>query len=619
MPIQVPSTATGRTPYGGTGAEILTRVDAEGDLVPYPSAMTVWDSPTGGVQLTDLQDATGAPISAVTQPASLEPIRFFGPPDYRGALWVETSSVVDDVTTVTRWQINPSDLANRVGGGSWDLIADKPAVIGAGSTAEAARSVIGAQSSAWVPTKAQIGLAAVDNTPDNLKPVSGPQASAITQAANNAETTARNRQTHTGTQLSSTISDFEARVRAIYADITGTPGGGGTEEPPPAATGVPTEVSASGSTVQPYTINVTWEAPTDTGGKTVSGYHVRRDNPVWQTGTALAATARSMLLSNFPAGQTYKCGVQTVFTDGTTSPFVDATPVTFSGTTTPTPTDPPPVVTDPGGTTSSAPMAYPAHGIVAYHMCWTNSGSPPLANTPANINVLRLAFIQGNPPTMVGPASEGSMANFGARLKELRARGVRIALSIGGQHGTADISNRSGVVNSVMNFSNTICPVDGLDWDLEGPAMGAEDVRQICRSLRTQRGANFHFSMAPSGGNPVQTYLNAAVLLHADGNSPYFGQQFYDSQVSESDMLGRIAEYVGRGLPVSRYELGMMHYIQGRSMWGSTHYWDLATCVSRLNAAKARYPSFGGAYYWEASRPNYGAWASTIGNIIKSW
>lgn len=615
MPIQVPGSSSGRTPYGGTPADIVTTLDAEGDLVPYQASMSAWDSPEGGVQLTDLQDMTGAPIASVTQPAALDPIRFFGPPDYTGPIWVQTTITLNGVPRNIRWQINPSDLATRSGGGvTWTTIAGKPAVVAAGGTAEEARAAIGALSSSYSPTKASVGLGNVDNTSDATKPVSSAQQAAITNAVNAAVEQARDRSTHRGIQSASTIGNFEDEVRRIYALITGTPG-----TPPPASTGAPLDVSASGSTTSPYAITIEWEAPTDTGGKTVAGYDVFRDNPDWNRGTPLAASDRSFTFSNFNTGTAYKVAVQTVFTDGTKSPWAYAPNTITFASTTPTPTDPPPIVTDPGGTTSSAPMPYPAHAVAAYHMCWTNSGSPRLAATPANINVLRLAFVQGNPPVITGPASEGDMATFGAELKKLRARGVRIMLSIGGQHGTANISNRSGVVQSVINFSNTVCPVDGFDWDLEGPAMGAEDVRQICRSLKQQRGANFSFSMAPSGGDPVQTYLNAAVLMNQDGNAPYFGQQFYDSAVSEGDMMGRLAEYVGRGLPISRYELGMMHYISGRSLHPPTHYWDLATCVSRLNAAKARYPTFGGAYYWEASRPNYGAWASTIGNIIKTW
>ena len=617
MPIQVPESATGRTRYGGTGADVLTTLDAEGDLVPYRTSMSAWDSPEGGSQITNLQDASGAAISAITQPSSLDPIVFYGPPNYNGPIWVQTVTTVGGVTHTTRWQIDPADLATRSGGGvRWGEIPGQPTVVASGDNADTARSSIGAQSSAWVPTKAQLGLGNVSNLAPNDLPVSAATQAAITNAVNAAMDQARNRQNHTNLQSSTTISDFDARVRAIVADATGTP----TEPPSSTDTGAPTGVSASGSTATPYTITIEWDPPTATGGKTISGYDVFRDNPDWNRGTPLAATERSYTFTNFNAGTDYRVAVQTVFSDGTKSPWVYApNAVRFaSGPVTP-PTEPPPVVTDPGGTTSSAPMPYPAHGIVAYHMMWSNSGSPRLSATPANINVLRLAFVQGNPPTITGPASEGDMATLSTELKKLRARGVRIALSIGGASGAADISNRAGVVNSVINFSNNVCPVDGFDWDLEGPAMGAEDVRQICRSLKQQRGANFHFSMAPSGGNPVQTYLAAAVLMNQDGNAPYFGQQFYDSAVDEGAMLGRLAEYVGRGLPISRYEIGMMHYIAGRSLHPSTHYWDLATCVSRLNAAKSRYPTLGGAYYWEAGRPNYGAWASTIGNIIKSW
>lgn len=65
-------------------------------------------------------------------------------------------------------------------------------------------------------TKDQVGLSNVDNTSDVNKPVSTAQAT--------ANTSAKARTNHTGTQVASTISDFSAAVEANKPlDFTGTP------------------------------------------------------------------------------------------------------------------------------------------------------------------------------------------------------------------------------------------------------------------------------------------------------------------------------------------------------------------------------------------------------------
>jgi hypothetical protein len=66
-------------------------------------------------------------------------------------------------------------------------------------------------------TKSSVGLANVDNTSDLAKPVSTAQATAISQAG----TAARDRANHTGTQTSTTISDFTEAVQDAVAGFLG--------------------------------------------------------------------------------------------------------------------------------------------------------------------------------------------------------------------------------------------------------------------------------------------------------------------------------------------------------------------------------------------------------------
>ena len=75
--------------------------------------------------------------------------------------------------------------------------------------------------------------------------------------------------------------------------------------------------------------------------------------------------------------------------------------------TTPVPTTPAPTTPPPVG--STAPMALPVKVQALYHMMWSNSGSPQLRNTPAQVNVVNLAFLQGG-----GPGGGGGSRRWGA-------------------------------------------------------------------------------------------------------------------------------------------------------------------------------------------------------------
>lgn len=73
--------------YGGTAADVTTT--QAGQLVTG-ATLTVWDSQTGGTQITDLQDATGAAATVVTSDAYGR-VLFYGPDGENRALWLQGS------------------------------------------------------------------------------------------------------------------------------------------------------------------------------------------------------------------------------------------------------------------------------------------------------------------------------------------------------------------------------------------------------------------------------------------------------------------------------------------------------------------------------------------------
>ena len=269
--------------------------------------------------------------------------------------------------------------------------------------------------------------------------------------------------------------------------------------------------------------------------------------------------------------------------------------------TAPKPGKPAPKTSAPAG--SRAPMALPSKVQALYHMMWSNSGSPQLRNTPSQINVVNLAFLQGSTPTLVGWGSQ-SESSFLADARALRARGVRIYASVGGAHGNVNIANREAFVQGVMRLNEKL-PLDGLDWDIEGgTAMAPSDVVWISKRLKQLRGRNFGITLAPNGSN-IDHYRAIAVQLHRAGALDMIGQQFYDAVVSKEAAKGRVAQLVGAGIPQSKIGIGMM-------VGSTNNYWTVDECIQAVRFIKSSYPGIRGGYLWEAGRAGTSDWANRL-------
>ena len=254
--------------------------------------------------------------------------------------------------------------------------------------------------------------------------------------------------------------------------------------------------------------------------------------------------------------------------------------------------------------------SFPAKSVSLYWMMWSNSGSPRLSTLSQmpNVNVLRLAFAQGSIPALTGPASEGSISAFQSNLASFRSRGGKVLVSVGGESGSVNIADRTSFIKGIKNIHAQV-PLDGLDWDLEGPAMSQSDVLAICETLRTDI-PNFAFTMVPNG-TYISAYQTIAIELEKRGLLTRMGQQFYDSAVTQAQMMSRIDSAVQAGIKPEHYDIGM-------SIWNtsSTQHWTLQQCIDNYKAAETKYPGLGGAYFWEAGRTNTANWASQVGNLV---
>jgi hypothetical protein len=257
---------------------------------------------------------------------------------------------------------------------------------------------------------------------------------------------------------------------------------------------------------------------------------------------------------------------------------------------------------------TSAPMALPRKVVALYYMMWPNSGSPRLRTIPRNVNVVNLAFMQGDPPAIVDWGAQGQ-ASFVADARALRARGVRVVASVGGSGGQVNVANRSRFIAGVMAL-NAKTPLDGLDWDLEGTRMGAADIVYISRRLKQLRGRGFSITMAPNGGN-IDQYRAIALRMQRVGALDLIGQQFYDAVVSKEAAQGRVAELVAAGIPQSRIAIGMM-------VGPEDHYWTVGESITAVRFIKRSYPHVRGGYLWESGRPGTADWVERVGSLLRA-
>ena len=247
--------------------------------------------------------------------------------------------------------------------------------------------------------------------------------------------------------------------------------------------------------------------------------------------------------------------------------------------------------------------------IATYLMMWRGT----VGTVPAGCNQVRLAFAQdrqrpdGTRLELVGSGGQ-SMAELAAWVRDYRARGGQVLLSVGGQDGAVSTSDRAGFVADVRSIGQAI-ELDGIDWDIEASALHVADVLVISRALHRP---GWVTSFVPPGGPPVGPYLEAAVACQRSGIAVQFGQQLFDTPVRLDQAIATVQRAVDAGLPPSSVLIGMMNP-PGRVPNG---YWDNATCEANMRAIRARWPDIGGAYLWEAGRDGSDEWAAAMGRVL---
>jgi hypothetical protein len=362
------------------------------------------------------------------------------------------------------------------------------------------------------------------------------------------------------------------------------------EPPPNTITAGPVTLSVSGTTVN-VNGSITTTASTVFDGLNIS---IARDttgypwigstafaNGALVNGTRALSGSLSVADGNYVAYVSYSLDGGVTYTTGPKTQFTITSSGTVSG-------------------------AYPTKSLAVYAMRWSDSQGP-LSAVPAKCNVVRLAFANALPLRMTGWGPEGEAASL-ASLTALRARGCKISVSIGGGGYAIDLSNTSARVADMQFIASQLGGIDGMDIDIEGSSIVQSQVLAFAAGCKAIFGPNFHVTMVPNGSN-ISQYLPVAVALHNAGNLDAFGQQFYDAPVSLAAAKGRIQEAINAGLPVSKYEVGMM-------IANDASHWTNAQCLSYMTDIRNTWPTIKGAYLWENSRAGTAQWATDIAGVL---
>jgi hypothetical protein len=270
--------------------------------------------------------------------------------------------------------------------------------------------------------------------------------------------------------------------------------------------------------------------------------------------------------------------------------------------------------------TSSQASTQPANGalpsklLACYFTAW--DGSYRLTDVPMDFSVIYL-FNAQNGGTNTGDGSWTWPFAYNvsaAQIQQVRQRGQKVVLTVGGAGLGFSYTNRSqstNCVNSIKSIIASMGGIDGIDFNNYEAGIGASATEMvwIAQQLIATYGPDFIITTPPQPNatadlSMCQAMANAGVLTYA-------APQFYDwSGFNEPGYIsGRIQQWVD-ALGPTKVMLGLSaNYSNGPSM---------SDCIREWNAAVSAHPQLRGTFCWNAQTNLAGgnAWGSTMKSLL---
>lgn len=276
---------------------------------------------------------------------------------------------------------------------------------------------------------------------------------------------------------------------------------------------------------------------------------------------------------------------------------------------------------------SPDPQPLPEKVVGGYWTKWADSPSSRLREVDPRYNTVLLAFAQGTDGdgSVRFDQDVQSQESFVRDVHELRNRGTRVVLSIGGQDGRVDLAGPERgqeFVDSVVALREQF-PFDGLDWDIEGQELDIPTMRDVSLQLRARFGSDFAVMMAP-GGHVVE-YKQLAQELGNDLD--FIGIQYYDyATASQQERIDDVKESTAElievyGLRPSQIGIGMRVFDEQSEYTSDgedTEWFTVEGSREAWRQLEALYPDLRGAYQWELGTDSRlgGRWISEVGATI---
>lgn len=227
-----------------------------------------------------------------------------------------------------------------------------------------------------------------------------------------------------------------------------------------------------------------------------------------------------------------------------------------------------------------------------------------VSQIPPQCNRILIAFYQGTDLVEWGGDTPAQTAAALNSWHQQNPEGREILLSLGGQGGQVDLASVPAGISRILGRF----PVHGIDFDAEAFTYDEATAVTLCRAAAAIIGPRFVAQFVPPGGDPTTKALSAAKAVQAIGLQVNFGQQGYETSISDSDVM----TYTGRAVQA----LGAESVLVGMMLGDSHNSWTAASAESRMRAVVAKWPKIRGSYLWESSRPGTSEWAARVGSVL---
>ena len=278
-----------------------------------------------------------------------------------------------------------------------------------------------------------------------------------------------------------------------------------------------------------------------------------------------------------------------------------------------------------------ASQALPAQILATYFTAWDTDY--PITDVPLDFNVIYLFQARPQGPLRIDPVGgyetynntgDGSfyMPNMGEpqisadKIQQVRARGQKVLLTVGGASAGYNFDTRAksqNFVKSFMSMYSALGGVDGIDFNNFEAGIGStpSEMVWICQQLIAQYGPGFAVTCPPSpNGNYAPQDRTLTAALSAAGVLTYAAPQYYDySGFKPANVVKNFTdEWVAHLGDASKVVVGLSaNYDYDNAL-------TLAECIREWKAIKAAHPTIRGMFCWNAQNDMSGGnqWGSTM-------